>query len=118
VSSYPVVEAGTSRSGRWLRARRLRLALLIGAAETLYILFSDRGWFWALGVAALVIAFWWFVGRSTRFDWLRQLSWTLAASQLIVILVPLVGFALATLAVVAMIAVIAIVVLMLLLDRR
>ena len=61
--TFPVVEPGQSRLGRWLRARRLRLALLIGAAETLLIVFTDATWRWALVLAAVVFAFYWFVGR-------------------------------------------------------
>jgi hypothetical protein len=118
VSAYPVLEHGQSRLGRWLRARRLRLALLIGASETLLILFSSATWRWALVLAALIFAFYWFVGRRTTHDSVHQISWTLALSQAFPVLVPVVAVLVGTLVIVALVFLAIIMLGLLYLDRR
>jgi thiol:disulfide interchange protein len=82
VDSSHVVEHGTSRPGRWLRARRNRIAFWIAAAEAIIVaVFHDvsRWTVMAIGVAALAV--YWFWGRTSRSDAGRQLSWIFAASQ-------------------------------------
>ena len=37
----------------------------------------------------IAVAFWWFAGRGARSDTLRQASWIFAASQLLVLCVPI-----------------------------
>jgi hypothetical protein len=118
VSAYPVVEHGQSRLGRWFRARRLRLALLIGASETLLILFTSATWRWALVIAALIFAFYWFVGRRTRHDSVHQISWTLAASQTFPVLLPVVAVFVSTLVIIALVFLAIIMLGLLYLDRR
>jgi hypothetical protein len=118
VTTYPVIEQGESRTGRWLRPRRLRIALLIGVVETLLVLLGGLGWFWVLGAAVLAVAFHFFVGRRARFQSVREVSWTLAVSQLIAVVVPIlwevVKFVAITVLVLMALALLA----MLLLDRR
>jgi hypothetical protein len=57
-----VIEAGqTGRDtgrGNWLRERRLRLALLIGLVETVFVVWGGLGWFWVLAFAAAALALW------------------------------------------------------------
>jgi hypothetical protein len=118
VTTYPVVEHGASRLGRWLRVRRLRLALLVGALETIAIVFTGATWRWALVAAALVFAFYWLVGRNTKHDAVRQLSWTAAASQLMPVVVPVLAAFVATLVIVAVVALALVMVALLYLDRR
>src|SRR5205085_544491 len=76
------IEHGTTRSGRWLRERRLRITLWIAAVEGLLYLFHALHWWAAVGLAIIAVAFWWYVGRANRSHTLRQLSWIFAASQL------------------------------------
>jgi hypothetical protein len=117
VDSY-AIEHRSSRTGRWLRARRLRLALWIAVAEGLLVVFDViPGWV-ALVVGALVVAFYFFVGRGLRADTVRQASWVAAASQLMVALIPVLLFVVGTLAIIglAILAIIALVVLFA--DRR
>jgi hypothetical protein len=118
VVTYPVVEHRSTRAGRWLRARRLRIAFVIAIVETLLVVTNVLGWFAVLAIATLVFAFYLFVGRKTRFDTLRQLSWTAAVSQLLPLTVPFVVLALGTLVLVAVIALLIVVGALLFLGRR
>ena len=112
------LEHGTSRAGRWLRVHRVKLALGLAVLEGLLVALDViPGWVALVGAAA-IIAFYLFVGRSTRSDTLRQTSWTLALSQVLVALIPVLVFVIGTLAVIA-VAVLAIAALVALLaDRR
>ena len=83
------IEHGSSRSGRWLRQRRVRIVLWIAAIEGLLYLFGVLHWWAAVGLAAIALAFWWFVGRSSRSDSVRHVAWIFAASQVLVICVPI-----------------------------
>jgi hypothetical protein len=116
--AYPAIEHGTTRSGRWLRERRLRLAFAVAVAEgALVLLDVIPGWL-ALLVGALVLLFYVVVGRGLRHDSLRQTSWVAAMSQVLVALVPVAAFILTTLAIIVL-AIIALLGLVLLLgDRR
>jgi len=114
----PVVDPRVSRSGRWLRERRLRLAVWIAVIEGLLVIFDViPGWF-ALLVGSIVVLFYALVGRSAGNDTVTQASWTAAMSQVLVALVPIAAFVLTTLAIVVL-TVIALLALALLLgDRR
>lgn len=118
MTAYPIVEPRHSRLGRWFRARRLRLALLLGALETLVIVFTDATWRWAVLVAALIFAIYWFVGRKTRHDSIHQVSWTAAASQIMPVLVPVVAVLVGTLVIVALVFLAVVMLALLYLDRR
>jgi hypothetical protein len=82
------IEHGSTRTGRWLRERRLRLTLWIAAFEGLLYLFHALHWWAAVALAVIAVMFWWYVARSHRSDALRQLGWIFAASQLLVLCVP------------------------------
>jgi heme O synthase-like polyprenyltransferase len=83
------IEHGTSRGGRWLRQRRMWITLWIAALEGLLYLFGALNWWAAVALAIIAVGFWWYAGRSSRSDTLRQASWIFAASQLLVLCVPL-----------------------------
>jgi hypothetical protein len=115
---HAALEHGTSRTGRWLRSRRLRIALWIAVVEGIAIVFDViSGWI-ALLIAAIVIAFYLLVGRELRQDTVRQTSWIAAMSQALVALVPVLVFVIGAVALiaVAILAVIALVALFA--DRR
>lgn len=112
------MELQETRSGLWLRTRRLRLALLIGLVESVLVLLGDSGWFWVLAAAAAAVAFYLFVGRRLRFHAGRELSWIAAASQLIAVLVPVLWVLAKPVAIVALVAMAVILLVMLLADRR
>jgi hypothetical protein len=111
------IEHGTTRTGRWLRERRLRLTLWIAAAEGLLYLFDALNWWAAVALAIIAVGFWWYVGRTNRSDTLRQVSWIFGASQLLVLCVPL-ALGLVKAVAIAVIAVLAVVALFVLFKER
>lgn len=111
------IEHGSSRSGRWLRERRLRVTFVVSAVEGLLYLFHALHWWEAVVLAVIATAIWWYAGRSSRSDTFRQLAWIFAASQLLVICVPIALAILKAIAVVV-IAILAIAALILLFTRR
>jgi hypothetical protein len=115
---HATIEHGTSRFGRWLRARRFRIALWIAVLEGILIVFDViSGWF-ALVVAVIVILFYLLVGRELRADSVRQSSWILAASQALVGLVPVLVFVIGALALILVGILAAIALIALFADRR
>ena len=115
---YPVVEHRTTRVGRWLREHRVKIALWIAVGEGILVVFDQISGWLALGIAALVLAFYVLVGRNLRTDAGRQISWIAALSQVFVALVPVLVIIVGTVALIALglLAVVAIVAL--LADRR
>ena len=83
------IDAGTTRSGRWLRERRLRLTLWIAALEGFLYFFHVLHWWAAVALAIIAVGFWWYVARGNRSSVLRQIGWIFAASQLLVLCVPI-----------------------------
>jgi hypothetical protein len=124
VSGRPELESGevlehrSTRTGRWLRERRLRVALWIAVIEGILVAFKVISWPVALVIAAAVIVLHFGVAVRARSDTLRQISWIAAVSQALVALVPVLVIVVGTLAliVVALLAVLALV--LLLSDRR
>jgi hypothetical protein len=96
-----MIEAGSTRVGRWLRERRLRLVLWVAVIEGVIVaLTSDISRWTVLVIAAIVLAFYVLAGRNMRWDVGRELSWIAAASQSLAILVVIAAFILGFVAVV------------------
>ena len=112
-----VVDHGTSRSGRWLRARRLRIALWIAVVEGVLVVFHVISWWIAIPVAAALMAFYVFAGRDAQNDTLKQASWVAAASQVFTVLVPILVIVVGTLALVA-VGILAVIALVFLFSER
>jgi hypothetical protein len=83
------IEHGSTRTGRWLRERRLRFTLWIAAFEGLLFLFHALHWWAAMALAVIAVGFWFYVARGNRSDTLREAGWILAVSQLLVLCVPI-----------------------------
>src|SRR2546423_3504937 len=83
-----LIEHGSTRAGRWLRARRLRFAAWTAVVEGLLVVLHVIPWFAAIALAALALGFYVWLGRELRSDVARQGSWIAAASQVLVVLVP------------------------------
>jgi hypothetical protein len=83
------IDPGMSRSGRWLRERRLRLTLFIAAVEGLLYVFHALHWWAAVVLAIIAVGFWWYVARGSRSGVVRQIGWILALSQVLVLCVPI-----------------------------
>ena len=96
-----MIEAGSTRTGRWLRERRIRIALWVAVVEGLIAAFShDIGRWTILVMAVIVLAFYIVAGRQMKWDVARQLSWIAAASQVLAILVVIFAFILKLVAIV------------------
>ena len=113
-----MIEAGGSGRGFWLRERRLRIALLIGLAESLLVVLGGLGWFWVLAFAVAAVVLYAFVARGTRLRALRDVAWIFAASQLIAVIVPVLWEVAKVFAIVILVLMAAALLAMLLLDRR
>jgi hypothetical protein len=111
VSQGAVIEHGTSRIGRWLRARRVRFALFIALAEAVLIIVHAIPRLTALIVAGAIVAVYLWAHRRLRSDGMRQAGWIVAASQSLVLLVPvfLIFFWTLALVVVAILGVVALI---------
>lgn len=107
-----VIEHGSSRPGRWLRERRLRITVAVALVQGLLYLVHVLHWWEAVALAAITVGFWWFAGRGSKSDLVRQVSWILAASQLLVLCVPIALAVLSAIAigVVALLAIAALIV--------
>ena len=102
--SQPILEGGSTRMGRWLRERRLRLALWVAVVEGLLVALTPDLTKWTvLVLGVILLAFYMVAGRNIRWDVARQLSWIAAASQALAILVVILAFVLGLLAIVAII---------------
>ena len=67
----------------------MRVTLWIAALEGLLYLVHVLHWWEAVVLAAIAVGIWWTGGRSSRSDFFRQASWIFAASQLLVLCVPI-----------------------------
>ena len=102
--SQPMIEAGTTRTGRWLRERRIRLTLWVAVIEgVLVAVTADLTKWTVLVIAAILLGFYVVAGRHLRWDVGRQLSWIAAASQALAILVVVLAFVLGFVAIVAVV---------------
>ncbi|MGZ4290429.1 MAG: hypothetical protein ACXVQQ_04770 [Gaiellaceae bacterium] len=111
------IEHGSTRGGRWLRERRLRFTLWIAAIEGLLYVFHVLHWWAAVALAVIAVGFWWYVARGHRSDAVRQFGWILAASQLLVLCVPI-AFAIVMWFAIGVIALLAIAALIFLFTER
>jgi hypothetical protein len=72
----------TSRTGRWLFERRLKIALGIAVLEGILVAVEKDFSRWTvIIISAPIIAFYLFAGRALESDTGRQVSWIAAASQ-------------------------------------
>ncbi|HET9674599.1 MAG TPA: hypothetical protein VFP31_07275 [Gaiellaceae bacterium] len=113
-----VVEHGSSRSGRWLRRNRIRIALWIAVIEAALVIFHVVPRWPSFFLALALLAFYFFVGRNLRSDTIREASWIAAVSQLLIVALPAI-LALLTFAAIVLLAILAFLALaVLFLDRR
>jgi len=117
VIDHPVLEHGSTRSGRWLRRNRTKIAFAVALAEAILLVVGAVSRPGALFVAVLVILGYFWLGRKFQSPFARDVAWTAAVSQALVALVPALLFVVTAIAVVA-IAILAIVALVVLFSRR
>ena len=113
-----VVEHGEGSFSRSLRQRRFIVAGVIAGVEAVLVLADVVPW-WAAVLAALaavgIYVAW---ARDHSAPAVRSISWVAAASQLIVVLVPVAIVLVGLLAIVGIVVLAAIALTVLLLDRR
>ena len=88
-----MIEANTSRTSRWLRERRLRLALWIAVVEGIIVAFERNVGKWTvlfLAIAVLAVYMAW--ARNIKWEAGRQIAWIVAASQCLALLVVILVF--------------------------
>jgi|ERR671924_198474 hypothetical protein len=114
-----VVEHRTTRAGRWLRARRTRIALWIAVIEGVIVAFAHDVSRWTvIAIAIPLLALYIVWGRNARSDTLRQLSWIGGASQSLAVVVVVFSFFISWLALIIAGVFAGIALLFLLGDRR
>ena len=112
------IEYREGPASRWLRERRLKLALGVAVVEGILVVVDLIPAWLAIVAGAAIVAYWWVAGRSHRWPLARQASWTAAMSQVFVALVPMLAFVLTTLAVIALVLIAIVALVALLADRR
>jgi hypothetical protein len=117
--SAATIDHDTSRSGRWLRARRNRFALTIALVESIVVvIFNDVSKWTVIGLAVVAFVLYWFAGRSSRSDGFRQASWIFATSQLLAVLAAILAFILLWTAILAAVVFAVIALFFVFTDRR
>jgi hypothetical protein len=87
--------------GRWLRARRIRLALGIAVVEGVIVAFrGDVSRWTVIAIAIPLLAIYLFWGRTAHSDTARQVTWIAGASQALAVIVVIFAFILSWLALV------------------
>jgi hypothetical protein len=100
----PTVEHGSSRTGRWLRERRLRVALSIAVVESILVaIFHDVSRWSVIGLAIVAVVLYVAAGRESRYDAVRQITWIFAVSQLLAVVAAIVAFIVFWMAIVAVV---------------
>jgi hypothetical protein len=113
-----VVEHRSTKTGRWLRERKVRVALWVAVIEGIFVAFKVISWPLALAIAVAVILLYFLGASRLRSDAARQVAWIAAVSQALVSLVPVVVIIVGTLSLI-IVAILAVVALILLFsDRR
>lgn len=109
----PVLDHGTTKSGRWLKANRVKIAIWIAVAEGLLIIVGALPRLPTIFIAIVIVGLYFWFGRRIRSDAGRHAFWIAAASQALVALVPILVIVVGTFALIAVgfIAVIALILL-------
>ena len=87
------VEHGTTRLGRWLQTRRIRITLWIAVLEGIIVaLAHDLSRWTVIAIAVPVLALYLFWGREARSHTWRQILWIAGASQALAVVVVILAF--------------------------
>ena len=92
MSTGYAIEHDSSRAGRWLRQRRLRIVLWIAVIEAILAAFThDVSRVTIVVLAAVFVPIYFIWGRDQG-DTIRQLSWITAASQALAVVAALLAY--------------------------
>ena len=87
------IEHGSSRLGRWLRPRRIRIALWIAVLEGILVAISHEYSRWTIiTIAIIVLGLYVVVGRRIESDTGRQIFWIAGLSQSLAVIVVIFSF--------------------------
>ena len=112
-----VVEHRQGPTARWVRERRVSIAIAIAIAEGVLIVAGELSKALALVVAIAVVVLYFTLADRLKPGVGREIAWVAAVSQAIVMLVPVLVLLIGTLTLIA-IAVIGVIALVLLFSRR
>jgi len=88
-----VIEHGTSKRGRWLRERRVRIALWIAVIEGVLVAITEDVSRWTVIILAIpILAIYVVWGRDAKSDTFRQVAWIAGASQALAVIVVILAF--------------------------
>jgi hypothetical protein len=118
VSANAVLEHRQGSLGRRLQRNRLKVAIAIAAVEGLLVLLGAVSWWVVVLLAVGAVVFYLQVGRDHRNPDVVNGTWTLAVSQLIVIVVPVLAAIAVALAAILVVVLAGLALAALLLDRR
>jgi hypothetical protein len=89
----PTVEHGTTKLGRWLQQRRIRITLWIAVLEGVIVAFAqDLSRWTVIALAIPVLALYLFWGREAKSHTARQVLWIAGASQALAVVVVILAF--------------------------
>lgn len=92
MSTGLAIDHDSTRTGRWLRQRRVRAALWIAVIEAVLAAFThDISRVTIVVLAAIFVPIYFMWGRD-RGDTIRQLSWIAAASQALAVVAALLAY--------------------------
>ena len=112
-----VIEHGQSRFGRWLRERRVAIAVWIAVIEGLLLIVHAIPRLLTLGIAVAVVVVFFWLGHRLRPGPIRDVAWIAAVSQAFVMTIPILVIVVGTLAFVA-VGILAVLALVLLFTTR
>ena len=108
-----MIEHRQGRFGRWLRERRVAIAIWIAVIEGLLLIVHAIPRLLTLAIAVLIVVVFFWLGHRLRPGPLKDVAWIAAVSQAFVMLIPILAILVGTLAFIAVgiLAVLALVVL-------
>jgi hypothetical protein len=116
--SQSAIEGGSTRAGRWLKERRLKLALYIAILEGIVVAIrGDVSRWTVVALAALVLIIYMLLRDRLRWDAGREVIWIVAASQAMALLVVILAFVIGALSLL-LVGVLAVVALVYLFNDR
>ena len=112
-----MIEHRQGRFGRWLRERRVAIAVWIAVIEGLLLIVHAIPRLLTLAIAVLIVVVFFWLGHRLRPGPLKDVAWIAAVSQAFVMLIPILAIVVGTLALVA-VGILAVVALVLLFTSR
>jgi hypothetical protein len=91
LQQHSTVEHGSTKTGRWLKERRIRIVLWIAVLEGIIVALSDFTKWTVIGIAVPILAIYVIWGRNAKSDTAYQIAWIAGASQALAVVVVILG---------------------------